>query len=605
MKTAPLIEQAVDYLKTLPKPSPKPAKTPHVFTKENVDIVAGLNLPKGDGAKQVEHIVSLLDEYAEDNSEKKPLSIAIFGPPGSGKSTFVKNISKEVKGIQLAKTANLTQVTDSEELADACRNALISTRGTADIPVIFFDEFDTMRDGTQLGWLSWFLAPMEDGVMLVRGQEVNIGKAIFIFAGGTAETLDEFSQRTKLDPEAYKARKVPDFVSRLRGAIDIGGVNGHGEERIVRRTLALSYNLDAKKAKKLGDKRMRQIMENGFFVHGARSVKTFLKAELSGGKASDLPEVIRRQHFSRGEFDGLTVGVSAGLEKDGTQGMSVALTERLLQCGASVAYAGAFFEGGTLDAIRTKAEQAPLDLVTDPSDPARVVNYLGYPASLKAERTRGTVFETRKLDTISKEELGKIGVTKKGFFEAIPDDPKDYKPEDHVAWAISQFRLRVRVMQDIGALVVFGGKDDGNSWGRMSGIAEEVMIALALRKPVYVLGGANGAAAAVGKLLGLYDAPVAINLCLAPPPNDTRDAIFKPYMDEFNIPGVSESPKDLDAVRNFLFNQGVNTESWPWNGLSVEENRELFACDFSNRADRAVALILQGLGRVRWKEERG
>jgi hypothetical protein len=36
----------------------------------------------------------------------------------------------------------------------------------------------------------------------------------------------------------------------------------------------------------------------------------------------------------------------------------------------------------------------------------------------------------------------------------------------------------------------------------MAGIAEEVMIALALRKPIYVLGGAGGAAQAVGKILG-------------------------------------------------------------------------------------------------------
>jgi len=41
-----------------------------------------------------------------------------------------------------------------------------------------------------------------------------------------------------------------------------------------------------------------------------------------------------------------------------------------------------------------------------------------------------------------------------------------------------------------------------NNIGRMPGVAEEVILTLAMRKPVYIAGGFGGAAADVGRLLG-------------------------------------------------------------------------------------------------------
>lgn len=608
MATATLIEQAIDFLKKIPNDAGAEqdagqagAEKEHVFIRDNVVEVAGLKLPKGNSADQVDHIVKLLRSYVNDSSEKKALSIVIFGPPGSGKSTFVNNIANEIEGIELVKTANLTQISDSEEMTEAFKDALLTKRGSADIPVIFFDEFDTMRSGTPLGWLSWFLAPMEDGEVLAKGQEVQIGKAVFIFAGGTAETLNEFNQRAKLDPETYRARKVPDFVSRLRGAIDIGGVNGHGDERIVRRTLALSYLLDSKSAATLDEQIIRQLLENGHFVHGVRSLKTYLKAKSGTDGKLKLPETIRNQHFSRGVFDGLTVGLSAGLEKDGSQCMSVALTEQLLRSGAAIAYAGAFFPEGTLASILKKAKDSPSDLVNEPKKRARVINYLGHPALLNAEEDVPNVFKSILVHSISREELLELQAPLDEFFPAIPKHFNTYNPKHHAAWAISQFRLRIRVIQDVGALVVFGGKDDGRSWGRMSGIAEEVMIALALDKPIYVLGGAGGAATEVGKLLGLSNATAATKRFLSSAFNVELDAVLKEYETEFDVPGLNQSPKSLEEIRSFLFHRGVNTQAWPWNGLSVNENRELFACDISKNPNRAVELVLRGLGRIEWK----
>ena len=45
------------------------------------------------------------------------------------------------------------------------------------------------------GWLRYFLAPMQDGKFLQGEMAHPIGKAIFVFAGGTSWTLDNFGKQ--------------------------------------------------------------------------------------------------------------------------------------------------------------------------------------------------------------------------------------------------------------------------------------------------------------------------------------------------------------------------------------------------------------------------
>ena len=82
---------------------------------------------------------------------------------------------------QIAGTTLLATIIEKElrQLANARAGG-----GTTPTPVFFFDEFDAASDGAPLGWLSWFLAPMQDGVVLAPGGAWKVGKAVFIFAGG-------------------------------------------------------------------------------------------------------------------------------------------------------------------------------------------------------------------------------------------------------------------------------------------------------------------------------------------------------------------------------------------------------------------------------------
>src|SRR5262249_50666012 len=93
----------------------------------------------------------------------------------------------------------------------------------------FFDEFDVSFE-QPLGWLRFLLSPMQDGEFTESGATHPIGRAIFVFAGGTRPNFAAFTQPLTL-PENYPQRvefaaaKGPDFVSRLRGHVDIMGPN--------------------------------------------------------------------------------------------------------------------------------------------------------------------------------------------------------------------------------------------------------------------------------------------------------------------------------------------------------------------------------------------
>lgn len=128
------------------------------ISRKGLYSVGNFHLPVDSSeARQCAAIRGLIDDYSNRKSVERPLSIAVFGPPGSGKSFGVKEIVKHAEKYEKPVTINLAQVTDEEELSKALDDAF-GGRGSDGIPAIFFDEFDSER----LRWLKWFLAPMQD-----------------------------------------------------------------------------------------------------------------------------------------------------------------------------------------------------------------------------------------------------------------------------------------------------------------------------------------------------------------------------------------------------------------------------------------------------------
>lgn len=173
--------------------------------------------------ERINGIRGLIASYQANPKDRKPLSIAVFGPPGSGKSFAIKQLASELFGSKKAILEfNLSQLKSVEDLHVAFHQVRdASVRG--DIPLVFWDEFDSM----DLEWLKEFLAPMQDAEFLAGSVAHPFGKAIFVFAGGTSFTFEFFDRSKNLDKD-FINKKGSDFVSRLRGFVNIKGPNPVG-----------------------------------------------------------------------------------------------------------------------------------------------------------------------------------------------------------------------------------------------------------------------------------------------------------------------------------------------------------------------------------------
>ena len=265
---------------------------------------------------------ALVSEYVRQPNPKRPLSVAVFGAPGSGKSFGVTQVAMALLPGQIEKLDfNLSQFETPEQLLDAFHRVR-DTALSGKIPMVFWDEFDTALEHQPLGWLRHFLAPMQDGAFQ-EGQIVHpIGRAIFVFAGGTQETMAAFDRGGS--DSAFRSAKGPDFVSRLKGFIDVVGPNPRGGDPgadryfIIRRAILLRSLLQSGAPQIFqGQKQLnvpqidsgvlRALLEIPVYKHGARSMESVLATSSLAGKTrferSSLPtEPILNLHVDGRQF---------------------------------------------------------------------------------------------------------------------------------------------------------------------------------------------------------------------------------------------------------------------------------------------------------------
>jgi len=277
-----------------------------------------------DEIERINAVRNLIVAYRDEPKDKKPLAIGVFGPPGSGKSFAMKQLASELLGSsdEDILAYNLSQAKDLHELHRAfhhVRDASIRRR----IPLVFWDEFDSRLEGEDLGWLKHFLEPLQDAQFRVEGDIHPFGKAIFVFAGGTRSRFEEFDLSEQDDEEAerFRMRKGPDFVSRLRGYVNIKGPNReHSDDPsyLIRRAImfrgALQQHfpqlIDANGG---SGPRISPGVINAFvrverYLHGARSVDAVVRMSSVGARRfygpADLPsENLLKLHVTEDFMD--------------------------------------------------------------------------------------------------------------------------------------------------------------------------------------------------------------------------------------------------------------------------------------------------------------
>lgn len=264
-----------------------------------------------------------------------------------------------------------------------------------------------------------------------------------------------------------------------------------------------------------------------------------------------------KEKFLSGKCIGISISDSPdmavlGLGKEHLEDAMTEVALHLISCGATLAYGGDLREGGFTELLFEVVNRYRLN---KDADRILVKNYLAWP--VHASMTAAQI-EERKTALEGAAEL--VLMTPDGK-KMEGDRPADAPAPDSQAWIDGLTAMRAAMAASIDARIVLGGQTSGFK-GSLPGIAEEALMQIERKAPLFVLGGFGGCSFDIAHAMGI----------------DRRE-----------LPRAGA--KEWDGIEKF---RGFGANDLH-NGLTPAENQRLAE---SVHIDEAVALILRGLSNI-------
>jgi hypothetical protein len=249
------------------------------------------------------------------------------------------------------------------------------------------------------------------------------------------------------------------------------------------------------------------------------------------------------------------------------------IARQLLANGAVIAYGGDLRPGGFSGQLFESAQARDFA-----GKPARkhIRNYLAWPVHLNLTQQK-------------RAELGNIAeLIELSPPKGLVKDPDTFIAPDSVAnaylWARSLTAMRDRMTRDLAARILLGGRVEGYN-GRYPGLAEEALLAIRTKKPLYLVGGYGGCTRAVIDVLRGATPP---RLSLEFQAHLPKYAGLIKYYNKRE----KDDPIDYERLCAEFVAAGIQGLN---NGLDEKDNDRLFDSD---NLDEIIALLMKGLSAI-------
>lgn len=173
---------------------------------------------------EVKELQKAITRYLS-GAARRPLNVLVGGAPGTGKSYFVKNLTRGIprKAIPPLVEVNAAQLRDVSELPRVFKR-VTSEIAEFGFGLLFVDEVDASVGDKRL--FPSLLMPMWDGEYVLDGELMNMKRTVCFYAVSLHDTCDAFESWLVNTVDSRTGGKGPpekgrDFHTRVQWSIDV------------------------------------------------------------------------------------------------------------------------------------------------------------------------------------------------------------------------------------------------------------------------------------------------------------------------------------------------------------------------------------------------